>query len=130
MATKITAIPSGTKVNILGSEWTIEVVKYSKCKLLKDNNKDGACRKFEHRIVVSDCSEDANATEEAKIRRFCRLVRHELIHAFLMEGGLGISTTMVRSGWAVNDEMVDWFALQLQKIYAVFKELGILEEEE
>ena len=53
-----------------------------------------------------------------------RVVRHEIIHAFLYESGLGESA-LETSSWATNEEMVDWFARQGPKIFKVYKELGI-----
>lgn len=38
-------------------------------------------------------------------------MRHELIHAFLGESGLRSD-----SEWAENEEMVDYFAIQFEKI--------------
>lgn len=40
-----------------------------------------------------------------------RTIKHELVHAFLIESGLDIET------WASNEEIVDWIAMQLDKIY-------------
>lgn len=39
-------------------------------------------------------------------------LRHEIIHAYLNESGLSYNTVTAEA-WAVNEEMVDWFALQL-----------------
>lgn len=39
---------------------------------------------------------------------------HEIIHAFLFESGLHSN-----SEWAENEEMIDWFALQFDKIIDV-----------
>jgi hypothetical protein len=47
-------------------------------------------------------------------------LRHEIIHAFIAESGLRGSSLDV-SHWALNEEMVDWFALQLPKMLSVFE---------
>ena len=54
------------------------------------------------------------------------ILRHELIHAFLSESGLSYSSLNYSSGWAKNEEMVDFFAIQFPKIAKVFKELKII----
>lgn len=48
-------------------------------------------------------------------------LRHEIIHAFLFESGLWCDSMPLHSGWAMNEEMVDWFALQAPKIYDCFE---------
>lgn len=54
-----------------------------------------------------------------------KTLRHEIIHAFLYESGLDWSAAPVDC-WATNEEMVDWFAIQAQKIFKVFQELGVM----
>lgn len=54
-------------------------------------------------------------------------LRHELLHAFLHESGLSHNSSSSFGSWTVNEEMVDWFAIQSPKIYKVFAELDILE---
>ena len=49
------------------------------------------------------------------------VLRHEIIHAFLHESGLAWCTAETDC-WAMNEEMVDWFALQSPKIFKIFKE--------
>lgn len=44
-----------------------------------------------------------------------RLLRHEIIHAFLIESGLDD-----HCDWQ-NEEMVDWLALQAEKLFEAFK---------
>lgn len=49
------------------------------------------------------------------------VLRHEIIHAFLHESGLDWCADS-SDCWAVNEEMVDWFAIQSPKIFKVFRE--------
>jgi hypothetical protein len=50
-----------------------------------------------------------------------RILRHELIHAFLYESGLD------QCSWADNEEMIDFFAISLPKIFHVFCQAKALE---
>jgi hypothetical protein len=50
-------------------------------------------------------------------------LRHEIIHCFLHESGVWGSSSGADS-WAMNEEMVDWIAMQFPKILKVFKQLG------
>jgi hypothetical protein len=89
-------------------------------------NRFGYCAYMNHRIVVADLNTIdgwAEESEEVKQAQIKATLRHEVIHAFLHESGLsGSSVTDVP--WAINEEMVDWIALQFPKISKVFKELG------
>ena len=42
-------------------------------------------------------------------------IRHEIIHAFFYECGLW-SDSIAHDHWAMNEEMIDWFALKLPEI--------------
>lgn len=52
-----------------------------------------------------------------------KVLRHEIIHAFLYESGLWQDSYGSKC-WAQNEEMVDWFAIQEPKIHKAFKEAG------
>ena len=54
-----------------------------------------------------------------------KVIRHEILHAFLYESGLRENSNH-SDAWAENEEMVDWFAIQIPKIVKVYKELNIL----
>ena len=45
-----------------------------------------------------------------------QLMRHEIVHAFLSESGLSANALSPDGAWALNEEMVDWFAIQGPKI--------------
>ena len=70
----------------------------------------------------SDMNENERETYWKKI------LRHEIIHAFFNESGLQSSANQFDGAWAQNEEMVDWFAIQSPKIFAVYQNLGILGE--
>ena len=52
-----------------------------------------------------------------------KVIRHELVHAFILESGLSECCT-----WAENEELVDWIARQFPKMAKCFKEIGILDK--
>lgn len=54
-----------------------------------------------------------------------KVMRHEILHAFLYESGLRENSNS-SDAWAENEEMIDWFAIQIPKIIKVYKELNIL----
>lgn len=50
-----------------------------------------------------------------------KVIRHEIIHAFLYESGLWQNAYSSKC-WAQNEEMVDWMAIQFPKIQSAYKE--------
>ena len=90
------------KVNILGTEYSI------KGQIGKETPKlehaDGICEFYSKEIIIDD-----------------KVLRHEIVHAFLYESGLDVS-----SDWARNEEIVDWIALQAPKLQKAFEEAGCL----
>lgn len=120
-----------TKVNILGTEYTIETHKVSKDSYLEENNLAGYCGEESKLIVIADMSEkkyfsDMDGKEQEEYRK--RTLRHEIMHAFLNESGLSSSSNRYDGAWAKNEEMVDWFAIQSPKIFELYESLGILGE--
>ncbi len=54
-----------------------------------------------------------------------KVLRHEIVHAFLFESGLAESSGETEA-WAKNEAMVDWFAYQGGKIYKAWEEAEAL----
>ena len=64
--------------------------------------------------------------EKAQEIYWKKTLRHEIMHAFLNESGLSDSSNQYGGAWAKNEEMVDWIALQGEKIYNAWKEANAL----
>ena len=105
------------EINILGTQYKVlfeEFKDVMEC--------DGLCDVTTHEIKVrkNNVNKVGNMDELIK-----RALRHENIHAFMFESGLGFD-------WQHSEEFghdettVDWFATQAPKIYKVYLELGIL----
>ena len=113
--------PSTTKVNILGTEYTVIVEKYD-----SNDNFDGCDGYFDGSVKEVHLAITTPLDHEIKDINCYRkqVLRHELIHAFMFESGLDVSSNDTES-WAKNEEMIDWWAIQFHKIEKVFKELKI-----
>lgn len=70
-------------------------------------------------VIEKDPEGDLNCMAEFSKK----LLRHEIVHAFLLESGLSESSLPFES-WAVNEEMVDWFARIGPRIYAAWQTAG------
>lgn len=115
-----------TFVDILGSEWTIQF-----------RDEDPAFEKAQgyaepnEKIIIIENVKPTNPNEPLELTEYAqsidqkRVLRHEILHAFLMESGLDANANAVEN-WATNEEMVDWFAIQSPKIFKVYKELKLI----
>lgn len=103
------------KVNVLGTEY--EILRNVKDDPKLGNRADGYCDYSTKKIVIAEMIEDDDTLENLKMYEG-KVIRHELIHAFLYESGLDVN-----SDWARNEEIVDWIALQFPKMNKVFNQL-------
>lgn len=111
------------KIKVLGTEYTIHKRTSAKDKYLE--KVDGYCDYSTKEIVIVNKEPKKELGELGNFKRIeNRILRHELIHAFIYESGLWCNTYGI-DRWAENEEMVDWIAIQFPKIAQVFKELGI-----
>ena len=107
------------KVNVLGREYELREVASETDSVLKEN--DGYCDPSVAVCIIAklDKRENDSLQDMGTYKR--QVTRHELVHAFLFESGLGYECE-----WAC-EEMVDWLARQFPKIAAVFEEAGCME---
>lgn len=116
-------------INILGTDYTVAIKKYDEDEVFERRSIDGYCDGWTKDIVVCDLStykgweHELPTTIEAAQKE---TLRHEIVHAFFNESGLGDSASNIDSAWSKNEEMVDWFALQGPKIYKAWQEAGAL----
>lgn len=116
-------------VSILGVPYKIETHKISKDEVLDKNKFDGYCSMTARLIVIADLTEEKYfewSCENEKNAYRKAVLRHEITHAFLNESGLSSSTVVPVDGWAKNEEMVDWIAIQFPKMLEVFEEVGCI----
>lgn len=114
-------------VDILGTKYTIRRVGVGQDEYMDKLQYGGYCSGTAKEIVLLDLRtvpDWANEPREIISRKEKETLRHEIIHAFLNESGLGWNSFPVEHAWAKNEEMVDWIAIQFPKISKVFKELG------
>ena len=119
------------EVNILGTTYRIDVVKYDDDKIFERDSCSGYCEIYRHRIVLCDLNtldDTKELPEEARDRAMRRTLRHEIVHAFLLESGLCDNGLVFASSWAANEEMVDWIAIQGPKLYEAWKSADALDD--
>ena len=116
------------KVTILGATYQIKEVDWAADELLKACGWAGYCNETSKLIVYarpSTLPDKEMMTADELALELKQTLRHEIIHAFLSESGLSGCSSPAEV-WATNEEMVDYFAIQLPKIITVCQELDIL----
>lgn len=108
------------KVKILGTEY--EVIKDAEEKDYPQLKKcDGFTDSSIKRIVVANFDKNESSVDDIDWYKK-KVLRHELVHAFIHESGLAEN-----SDWARNEELTDWIAIQFEKILGVFIELQCID---
>lgn len=118
------------EINILGTTYQISQRTYDEEQIFKERSIDGYCDDISKLVCVCKMSTHPNFRNEPE--SYCKKVekqvlRHEIIHAFLSESGLQESSGIISNvGWAKNEEMIDWLAIQFPKIKNAFVEAECL----
>lgn len=111
---------SGKTVHILGTEYKILIIEEGDYRY--DRDADGWCDVQAKEILIYNYKQDIISVKDL-VAYQRKVLRHEIIHAFLYESGLWQNCTGSKC-WAKNEEMVDWFAIQEPKIHSAYKEAG------
>ena len=110
-------------VSVLGTEYRIYLdVPEEEDDIFGDC--DGYCDKTSHRIAVCAKSIDTNLDDDVQYRK--QIMRHEIVHAFLFESGLGGDAVWHVAGQEHPEQTVDWIARQFPKLLKAFQQAGAL----
>lgn len=108
------------KVDVLGTAYEIKEQTEEENPKLKDAS--GLCEMYTRTLVVRKLKDEPGVYDN--IEAYGRKVlRHEIIHAFLAESGLRSNCS-----FAENEELVDWIAIQFPKLAKAFAAAGCAEE--
>lgn len=105
-------------VNVLGTKYEIIVMSEKENPKLKDTY--GYCDPSTKQIIINnmaDLIERSDSFSDLDIYRD-KVIRHEIIHAMLYESGLSDQCE-----FAMNEELIDWIAIQFDKLASIFKQL-------
>lgn len=109
-------------INILGTDYTVELI--SDRKDIKFKEVDGYTDPSTHLIRVALFEKDSETVYDVA-NYIKKVMRHEIVHAYLFESGLAECSGAVNS-WAQNEEMVDWIARQFPKMKRTMEGLNCL----
>ncbi len=105
-------------VNILGTRYAIHFKSPKEDETL--NECDGYCDSSNHSIVVT--TKNGNLGNFEAYQKKC--LRHEIVHAFMFESGLGCNWE--HKNYGQEETVVDWVAVQFPKMLEVFRKVGAL----
>ena len=107
-------------VSILGTKYSIKIMSPEDRGFdLGDGYIDFSTKEIFLAEVYQD---DGSVKDLAKYQR--KVLRHEIIHGFFLESGLGSCSNCSNMGYGRDEELVDWFAMQSPKIFKAFEEAG------
>lgn len=114
------------KVKVLGTEYKIISIdetndNLEKYPLLKDSSGYTDITTKEIYILKYKTTEDTFKNLDVLYKK---TLRHELVHAFLYESGLFNNSN---GDWAKNEEVVDWIAIQFEKMLGAFIEVKCID---
>lgn len=102
------------KVNVLSTVYRIKYVPSL-------DGRGGETDFYTKEICISEQNDIPAEYKTDNLKEMQRhVLRHELIHAFLFESGMD-QNSAAHEAWAVNEEMIDWVAIQMPKIMAAYE---------
>lgn len=113
---------SDISVNILGTEYTLHICPDSKDKRFEQLNCDGFCDYSTKELFVSNFTDNLiNREISVSNPRYIiqNAIRHEMVHAFLFESGLG--SDWEHKTFGQEETTVDWIAKQLEKMHEAYQ---------
>lgn len=105
------------KINVLGVNYTIEFKTEKKYPTLKTCA--AFCDPTVKKIIIKKIKRNEDTVEDLN-EYYKKVIRHELVHAFIYESGLDENST-----WASNEEMVAWIAIQFDKLNNAFEKIEV-----
>lgn len=106
------------RVKVLGTEYEV-VIALETDNNPKLKNANGYIEPYSKKLVIENFTPDDMTVENPDAFRR-KVLRHEIVHAFLHESGLW------ESSWADNEEIVDWIAYQGPKVFKAWQEVDAL----
>lgn len=104
-------IKTDTMIDILGSQWLIKLTTHKEDPDLEGYQGLTCPWQTQKTIYVNTMDLNDDACPEAVLKE---TLRHELVHAVIHESGLSHCTDSLQP-WTVNEQTVDWIAMQAPK---------------
>lgn len=104
-------------VNILGTEYKII---FDVADEEMPEGADGCTDQSIQTIKIAEFESDRNTIQDMDSYRK-KVLRHEIVHAFLYESGMWNNSGSTNC-WGMDETITDWIAIQSPKLFQAFKE--------
>lgn len=120
-------------LDILGTTYTVYLRDYKDDPYFEAGGYEGYCDGLTKRIVI--CKPSTHPAHEYESEHnetqfleqiYRETLRHEIVHAFFNESGLADSANAFPGAWCRNEELVDWLAMQGEKLCKCWQTAGVL----
>lgn len=108
-------------VQILG---TLYAVRFDVPEEKMPEGADGCMDQSTHMIKIAKIEASRESLQNLDSYKK-KVLRHEIVHAFLYESGLWNNSGDIRS-WGQSEEIANWIAIQSPKIFRAFKDVDAL----
>ena len=108
--------------DVLGSPWELYTGTVEEYPLLDEM--DGYTDHSAKCIVVREKTDDCQVLNFEWCQN--KIIRHEIIHAYLYESGLDGCMDLVKGIGGHPEQLVDWIAIQFPKIMKTYQELNVI----
>ena len=108
------------KINVLGTEYQIIKNATASEYPILESKADGFCDFSTKKIVICDMKPDDYSMKNLEMYEE-KVIRHELVHAFMYESGLDVN-----SEWGRDETLIDWIAIQFPKMAESFKIMELI----
>lgn len=85
---------------------------------------DGCMDQSIHTIKIAKFETDRNTIQDMDSYRK-KVLRHEIVHAFLYESGMWNNSGSTKC-WGMDETITDWIAIQSPKLFRAFNEADCL----
>lgn len=108
-------------IDVLGTEYTI-IFDIPDEEL--PEGADGCMDQSIKTIKIAHFEADRNSLQNLEEYRK-KVLRHEIIHAFLYESGMW-NNSGIADAWGMDETITDWIAIQSPKLFKAFQEADCL----
>ena len=109
------------KISILGTEYTI---LFDVSPEEMPEGADGCMDQTIRTIKIAPIEKDRDTVQDIDSYKK-KVLRHEIVHAFLYESGLW-SNSGSSDCWGQDETITDWIAIQSPKLFETFRQAGCI----
>lgn len=108
------------RINILGTDYKLKTMSEDQYPKLKLISAYGLCEQYTKELIINKRMDEKEEKDVELLHKAKeKVIRHEIVHAFIHESGL--------SEYFHDETIIEWLAVQIPKIAKAMKEVGVLD---